>query len=490
MNELENKYKELAVRVCYNGNFGSGCLFQSDEEDHSYVFTAKHCISEEGNKFDLSKLNVYRHTDFTEDKKLDIKKVHFHDVLDLAVIIIKKIELNCTNIIRQPQKNMPVTIYGYPFKLKKEKEPRENINCKITFRHDTHFELTSDSLQFTFSTETPENIKGLSGSGIFIEENDSISFVGIFTRLKGPDGIYNKYCAHGIIELDEIFKTNNLKPLFYVQNNLDNIVRDPKTLRKVFYLPYTIESEPYYYRREIDTIFQEMFLSTKNIWVSGASGVGKTNLIFRNLKINKANYIHFDLSGLPSNGKNEYFNYINNELVKSNSLEDDSDTPNIYDKISHNLCKINNSKEDTILFVDEVPIVDLDCFNNFLTGFVAIAEKFCNKVNALSKIKWIIVTRINPRLHFKSESETLHNDLKASRNFNFKNIEIWNNIELMNLLYLLEKTLDFSLDSSTEENIVEISKGLPSVLKDTIERSIFERCPIEKAIEMLKSENY
>lgn len=142
-----------------------------------------------------------------------------------------------------------------------------------------------------------------------------------------------------------------------------------------------------------------------------------------------------------------------------------------------------------VIFVDEVPILEKEKFYDFLTGFVNVSERYTNLIKGAKNINWIISTRINPEEHLNNEEESLPNKLKAKKNFNFKNLDLWSNEELSSLMKSLQASLNFKLSNDTEKKIIALSKGLPGVSKSVIERLLLENCTIEEAIEIIKSEN-
>lgn len=483
MNKIENNYKRHAVRVLSKNIEGSGCIFQPPNVDYAYVLTAKHCLIDNN----CDDLEISQVTLQNEEYKIEvIKEIFLHKNLDIAVIQINRIEKLSTSSAIYPTKDSEVSIYGFPHKLKNKQEPRENVQCVIAFRHDRYFELTSDYPQFTYDTAVPENIIGLSGSGVYIERDDNLSFVGIFTSLKSSDGEYNKFCAFNHIAFDELLASNGLCTL----NAKFKMSVDFNLLNKVFYLPYTTESELYYLKRSIDDAFNYCLSSLKHIWISGLSGVGKTNLVFRNLQIYNKKIHFFDLSTLNNREIEEYFLYINNELVELYGMQKKSTKSNVIENLTENIIEISKGKQELILFVDEVPISNKEKFYSFLTNFIIVSERVFNQANQTPNIKWIISTRINPMdHHLQNDDDCLINKMKAQKNFHFKNITPWDTEDASRLLNLLKGALGLYFIREIDREIILASKGYPGKLKDVLERMIIEKCSIEEAIQFIKSEH-
>lgn len=486
MTNIEEQYNKQAVKISSNGISGSGSIYQPSNPEYSYILTAKHCITEDGN-FEIDKIQINRFLDDKSEEQLTIKNVYIHDEHDIAVLVVEKIKDVTTTSICRPSKDESVSIYGYPNFLNKKPETRQIIKCKISFARDLYYEITSEATLFTFEKSIPQTIIGLSGSGVYFEREGILSISGIFTKLKASDGAYNSFCMFSLDLFEKFIQEKQLQSLF--SDDISNINKDPELMNKVFALTYNARSAQYYLIRPVDEILLNYLKNSKNIWISGDSGVGKTFLVLGNItKVNESP-IHIDLTCSKLTNIDDYFEYINNELIAQTNLKKLSDKPSVYDKISDNLCEINSLSSQITIFVDEVPILAKDKFYEFLHGFIKIAERFTNIIKGAKKVNWIISTRIDPQNHLKDDTECLIDKQKGNKNFIFKNLNTWSNDELLNLLKMLQVSLNFTLSSETEIKIIEASKGLPGILKNVIERIILENCSIEDAIQLIKSEN-
>lgn len=475
----EKRLQRHAVKIKTDSTEASGCLCQPSGTDYSYVFTAKHCLPK-----NLDSRTISITTE--QGEKLNVRTVLPHSELDILVIIVDRVsELDVTPLSVTPELHQAVTIYGYPEKLREKSEQRENLSCKISFRHDDYFEMISDQIQFTFNTDVPENVRGFSGSGVFIE-SERYELVGIFTRLKASGGAYQKFCAYNLSVIDKFLLNNSYAALS--SDSFSGIKKDPELLEAVFYLPYKKASDPFYFKRDIDFLFENYFLSQKHVWISGVSGVGKTNLVLSNLINNGRKFIFIDLSAQQNRSIQEYFDYINSEIIEQASVESQSGRKNIIERIAENLAKITLEGEQLVVFVDEVPISENDKFLEFVTNFITISERFFNQAENSRKIKWVICTRINPIENLQNRDDCFPNSNKANKNFHFKHLRLWSENELIGLLKILEGALEFSLSSLTQAELLVAVQGFPGKLKNTIERVLLEECSIQKAIELIKSE--
>ncbi len=478
MSKIEDEYDKLAVKINSNGINGSGCIIQPTNSDCTYIFTAKHCLTEDG-QVDNDKIEISG-SNRIDEGSFKIQDVYLDNELDIAVIKINRLQKIETSLFKEPEKELSTYLYGYP-KLLKGKS--QILSCKISFDRDNYSEIELSQSQVTFEKNSPDTLKGFSGSGIFHEVSDKVSIVGILTRLKAPDGAYNNVCAYHVNNFDKLIKSKGFPSIF--EDYIDEIISD----YSFSFTNYNPELEKHYLPREIDEQTKRLLLSPKNIWISGEPGVGKTLLINRNLRINRRDFISIDLTTSKLDDIAEYFRIINNEIVSQKKIENGSDIGNIYDKIAFNLTQIVNH-EELFLFVDEVPIRDTKIFSQFLSGFIKISEKYSNTSNGQNQIKWIISTRINPSEFIKNLNDCLVNGQKASKHFLFKPLDFWSSNELSLLIELLEKNLNFHLSSDTKKKIIEMCNGIPNPIKRVIELILIDNCNIDEAIQTAKTEYY
>lgn len=485
---------------------GSGVLFQPSTIDYTYILTAKHIFFDEidngrgvekiekkdGEIVDICRLTANDDNWFSESIQFSIQKNknYFpHDEVDIAILKIDYksglerliLEENIGNV-------SDYLICGFPNKL------RVNISISEKYTNHNLVRIISDNTtsfraQLSIGTLIQSDIIGMSGCGVLKIDNEHISLIGIQSKVPANN-------ANGQIDFvpikyfKEIITKNGLHTLNDLDiNDFSNINRNWELINNVFSITYNSESEPYYLKRSIDETFINYLRSNKNVWINGVSSVGKTFLILGNLNTITKNPIRIDLTCSKLENIDDYFDYINNEIITQCNLKKLSQKKNIYEKISDNLCEINLQSNQILIFVDEVPILDKDKFYNFLTGFVSISERYTNLIQGVKHVNWVISTRINPEEHFNNEEDCLPNKQKAKKNFSFKSLDLWSDTELSNLLKLLQISLNFKLSDETEKKIITISKGLPGILKSVIERLLIENCTIDEAIEIIKSEN-
>jgi len=334
---LEALYKQYSVLIEDGDTLGSGCLLQVADSNTTLVLTAKHCLTS-GKDRDLSMVSIKRHLD-KQAEIFSARRIFVHDEHDLAIITIDKVEGLKELSLQSPLKGATVTVYGYPAIISKEHEPRENLQCVVSFHHGQYFEVISDHPQFTFQNDVKDNLEGLSGSGVFIESGNCLTLAGLFFRLKAESGAFQKYCSYDAATIKEFIACCGFKADF---DSFDLERVDQSMISNLFFIAYKPASANFYLQREIDLNFRGMFSSPKNIWISGVSGVGKTTLISRNLD-GLENSIFIDLSAQGIDDILSFFQYINDEIVEQKEISTPSSRASVYEKIVEKL----NSLRDT-----------------------------------------------------------------------------------------------------------------------------------------------
>jgi len=488
---------------------GSGFLIQpATTIEYTYIVTAKHLFFDEGNTsreedhiekkdgeiVEISRLIKDGKNWISEPIEFFIQKNknYFpHKEADIAILRIDYIpEFDKVTLDYNFENISDYLICGFPSKLR----VNENFSEKYTDHKLDRFisdNTTTCRAQLSIGTLIHSDIIGMSGCGILKTGAENISLLGIQSKVPASNG-NGQIDFVPIKYIDEIIISNGLNSLkidVLLIDDFSKISKDSILQNKVFSVAVNSDSKPYYLSRDIDKTILNYLSRNKNIWISGISGIGKTFLILGNLSSICDKPIRIDLTCSYLENIDDYFEYVNNEIIRQCKLEQKSLQVSVYDRISDNLCEINLQSNQILIFVDEVPILEKEKFYAFLTGFINISERYSNLIKGAKNINWIISTRINPEEHLNNEEDRLPNKQKARKNFNFKNLELWREDELSSLLNLLQITLNFKLSDETAREIIAISKGLPGVAKSVIERLLIENCTIEEAIEMIKSEN-
>lgn len=493
----ENDLKSYTVIL---GN-GSGVLFEPLDQTITYVLSAKHVFYVKDDtggetKFELKhKINLSFSSNQETNQEITILKgqnyfEHSDGGIDAAILILNE-NLGYSQIFVDEEciAFNEYFLCGFPDNIADNKNDRYSnyqINRKIDTTNNGYYRL-----QTNFGNLNHGDIVGFSGGGILRLSNGVINIIGI------QSSTITDY-ANGQIDVvpikyfKDIIDSNGLPPINNGDINIDdfsNIDRDWQLHNKIFSVTINSDSKPYYLKREIDNTVLNYLSRNKNIWISGISGIGKTFLVLGNINKICDKPIRIDLTCSHLENIDDYFEYINNEIIRQCDFKFTSSQESVYDRISDNLCTINLQSNQLLIFVDEVPILQKEKFYAFLTGFINISDRYSNLIAEGKNINWIISTRINPEDHLNNEEDCLPNKQKARKNFSFKNLELWKEDELSNLLKILQISLNFKLSDETEREIITNSKGLPGLAKSVIERLLIEDCTIEEAIKMIKSEN-
>jgi WD40 repeat protein/energy-coupling factor transporter ATP-binding protein EcfA2 len=292
MYTTEEQLRFYAVKV----NNGSGCIFQPQSEEYTYVLTAAHNIQGDTatiQRFDLSQPSLV---------VLDIIK---HPVFDLALIVIEKLDMQGHSCYcATPSRGEELTIFGYPQRLAASKEKRDELVCLCGFVNDNKdgFELQTKNAQFTFNNDTQANIIGFSGSGIFAVQENFLVLQGIFYELKDYAGTNNKLHGLFLSAFNELTVNYKLAPLIYSNELVINPYRGVDRFNRQHSIHYFGRDE------EIEKLFRTL-RDQHFVSIIGMSGSGKSSLVragfFRGLEKYRyefpdpLEYFDFDVSRSP-----------------------------------------------------------------------------------------------------------------------------------------------------------------------------------------------
>lgn len=304
-------------------SIGSGVIWNPKDSIFSYIFTAAHVVDDymndklifnaryynvdgEESVVKLDKDNIVIHREY---KKRDCSKLR--EVNDIAVIKCeginsKKIDFkisSSTEII----KDKGLVLYGFPKKLENTElsinmneytgKFHNMINEKEAFKYKLDVE---NSLDVAMKNE---DLIGISGSGLFLYDEDSISLVGIHTHGVGKDTTMNMVIGMNIeLVLDICINIGWDKPelvpccvVRYIDSE-SNVY--PSVKSKTFQISSIQEFISEYDSNEtsapLETNFQfrdreikELISSIENNKVTvvfGKSGVGKTRIVVEVIK--------------------------------------------------------------------------------------------------------------------------------------------------------------------------------------------------------------
>lgn len=188
-----NFYNKVAVTVGCNNNRGSGCLYQPNSQDYSYILTAKHCLKgkpgEEKN-FGIDDIKVMGSEELNGGCQLAVIDYLVHDQLDIAIVIVEYICNFPNYLIANPDPRHPGTLNGYPQFMDGD---RKSLKCSVHEWSPTkpEFEIIVTHGQLINYGNNETNLaEGFSGSGVFNEIDGQPLLIGIFPAFKADSGAY------------------------------------------------------------------------------------------------------------------------------------------------------------------------------------------------------------------------------------------------------------------------------------------------------------
>ncbi|MDO6545206.1 ABC-three component system protein [Photobacterium sanguinicancri] len=173
-------FRMLTVKV----NKGSGCIFQTDDKNHTYVLTARHNI-DESDAVEIKRTLLGSDSKLIEENLEFIGKPYYHSNvnIDAAICKIRKIEgvPHLKKCDFQCLSKEDIYLCGHPEVREDEDSFRVN-KIKVLNRKDLGYmegELTP--------VVTQSEISGQSGGGILFEKNGSPVLVGIQKGMAADD---------------------------------------------------------------------------------------------------------------------------------------------------------------------------------------------------------------------------------------------------------------------------------------------------------------
>ncbi len=177
-----NDFEELSVNIRGTNTYGSGLLYQQDCET-GYVITAKHCVVGET-------IKDFKLFDYTQSELEILEPPRCSDSLDLAIIKVKVKKGYPELLIMEPENKQEIVFYGYPECMKEDGGTPYRGKATQISKPDI-FKLVLDNEIGSSNNTEYENIRGCSGSGVYVEREGKCYLTGIITKLQsaGQQGI-------------------------------------------------------------------------------------------------------------------------------------------------------------------------------------------------------------------------------------------------------------------------------------------------------------
>lgn len=272
----------------------------------------------------------------------------------------------------------------------------------------------------------------------------------------------------------QIEETNNLvknisnhlfsTPPSYSSNN-DRVEYDINLIKNIFNIAYNHKYEEYYVEREIDSYLKFYLKYHKNIWIFGESGCGKTTTMTRTLTTESYSFHYCYLTSVISaNSVNTIFDEIVSDTIEKFNIvisESILKSDNVVKKLVQVLNKVNSIGNRPIIYIDELSFSGEEVFLDFVNSIIALSRNYTESNQGEKEIKFVISTIQNPK-NFCS------NRAKAFENFQFIEVELWNNNELELLLNNVTVKLNIHIDKKEINQILNFVKGSPRKLKNIL----------------------
>jgi len=238
---------------------------------------------------------------------------------------------------------------------------------------------------------------------------------------------------------------------------------DEIDLSKVFFIHYDLECEPYYLVRKIDNeIFP--FIKKKSCWVYGTSGMGKSELLTRNILFNGLNVISVDLSLCSRLDVDNAFTKIYERIC--DYFEVNSAKNLNYEQTVEAISKILKERFDNdsiYLLIDEIPYSN----GKILSDFV---EKICSMINFIKRnyrtihVYFMLSSIVSP-LKILGDANVIN---KYNQLIKFIEVNDWSHEECMNLIKMLTACSGLTITEDICDKLIKRVKFNPREIKTAL----------------------
>lgn len=277
-------------------NEGSGCIYQPLDSKYTYILTAAHNIpantvtvkrpGKQGEVFNVLKILKYK-----------------GEEPDVAIVLIPRIEMNEFDLYcSEPKEKNQLILYGFPERLGGGADDVA-CTCGYTTPDKKTFEISTNTIQFTLTRDTPASSIGFSGSGVFADHNGQLALTGILYELKDNEGGNSKLLVHHLSCFNQLLLDEVLPVLF----DTDNVMNPYRGINRFV----TTDAKFYFGREEQIRMLFGLLQTNRVAAIFGDSGSGKSSLVragffkgLNNYKKEFANpfFVEYDVSLNPIPG--------------------------------------------------------------------------------------------------------------------------------------------------------------------------------------------
>ena len=237
-----------------------------------------------------------------------------------------------------------------------------------------------------------------------------------------------------------------------------------KLAEDILFEVYNSSSENYYIARKEDDIFSKV-LEQYCVWIHGISGCGKTNLIFRNLILHKADYTPISLASCIELDVIELFKEVLFDLESKfgkllHPLENVT-----FSNVSKNilsLLELYCEDKEHIIFIEEIPIASDNDYKEFVSHFFSLLISKKLKYG-LDKVKFVLSSIKNPTTHIKPNHQKIHQQVK------FLELDNWKPDDIDKLIQLICTEINLTLGDEFIAKLKATSENSPRFIKNFLE---------------------
>ena len=243
---------------------------------------------------------------------------------------------------------------------------------------------------------------------------------------------------------------------FFYRDNIDNI-------DDVFFLAYKKKCSKYYINRDVDKKL-EPYILNKHIWITGDSGIGKSDLLRHALVESGVEYVYVDLSICDKNNIDEMFHCIYEEVAEHYKVNFSPFTS--FRETIKKLCELLDSKangEMVYVFVEEIPFEETsDEFSEFVRRYSSLIIYFSNNLKK-SKTQLVLSSIAMP----KKALETYRDKIKDL--VYFETLDKWSNEDCVELIDVLSNAIGLIWENDElKKSFIERYDFSPRKIKTTL----------------------